>query len=77
MGKSAVEARGRDTAAIALADLGELDTAEREMAQARELWSAIRTALYGDLDRPASLVALRRGRLEVAEPFAAAPPTLE
>jgi transcriptional regulator with XRE-family HTH domain len=72
IGKSAVEACGRDAAAIALADLGELDTAEREMAQARELWSATPADLYGDLDRPAALLALRRGRLDVAEPFAAA-----
>jgi hypothetical protein len=31
-----------------------------------------RTGPYGDLDRPAALVALRRGRLDVAESFAVA-----
>ncbi|MGH3934246.1 MAG: hypothetical protein ACRDS1_04595, partial [Pseudonocardiaceae bacterium] len=45
--------------------------AEHEMAKARELWLPTRADPFGDLDRPAALLALRRGRLDVAEPFAA------
>ncbi len=72
VGRAAVEACAREDAATALADLGKLDAAEREMVIARGLWSATRADLYGDLDRPAALLALRRGRLDVAEPLAAA-----
>jgi transcriptional regulator with XRE-family HTH domain len=72
VGRAAVEAGAREETATALADLGDLDGAEVEMAQARELWSATRADLYGDLDRPAALLALRRGRLDAAEPLAAA-----
>ncbi|MGH3872452.1 MAG: hypothetical protein ACRDSR_13270 [Pseudonocardiaceae bacterium] len=71
-GKAAVEACVRADSATALADLGELDAAEREQAKARELWSPTRADRFGDLDRPAALLALRRGRLDVAEQFAAA-----
>jgi tetratricopeptide (TPR) repeat protein len=71
IGRAAREACARADAAIALADLGGLDAAEREIATARELWSPTGTGPYGDLDRPAALVALRRGRLDVAESFAA------
>ncbi len=72
IGKAAVEACARAAAATALADLGHQDAAEREMATARGLWSATRADPFGDLDRPAALLALRRGRLDVAESFAAA-----
>jgi hypothetical protein len=72
LGRAAMEACARVDAATALADLGKLDAAEREIATARELWSPTRTGPYGDLDRPAALVALRRGRLDIAEPFAVA-----
>jgi transcriptional regulator with XRE-family HTH domain len=72
VGRAAVEAGAREETATALADLGDLDGAEVEMAQARELWSATRADLYGDLDRPAALLALRRGRLDAAESLAAA-----
>ena len=72
IGRAAVEACARADAATALADLGELDAAEVEMATARELWSPTRADPYGDLDRPAALLALRQGRLDVAEQFAAA-----
>ncbi len=71
IGKAAVEACARADAATALADLGELDAAEREMAKSRGLWSPTRADPFGDLDRPAARLALRRGRLDVAEPFAA------
>ncbi|MGH3802842.1 MAG: hypothetical protein ACRDTD_22490, partial [Pseudonocardiaceae bacterium] len=36
------------------------------------LWVPTRADRYGDLDRPAALLALRRGRLDVAESFAVA-----
>jgi transcriptional regulator with XRE-family HTH domain len=71
IGRAAREACARADAAIALADLGKLDAAEREIATARGLWSPTGTGPYGDLNRPAALVALRRGRLDVAESFAA------
>jgi hypothetical protein len=61
----------RADAATAFADLGDLDAAEREIAKSRELWSPTRAGPFGDLDRPAALLALRRGRLDVAESFAA------
>jgi hypothetical protein len=72
IGVAAREACARAEAANALADLGALDTAEVEMATAQELWQATGADHYGDLDRPAALLALRRGRLDVAEPLAAA-----
>ncbi|MBV9162514.1 MAG: hypothetical protein JO281_13390, partial [Pseudonocardiales bacterium] len=72
VGRAAVQAGAQEESASALADLGDLDGAEREMAKARELWSATRADLYGDLDRPAALLALRRERLDAAEPLAAA-----
>jgi hypothetical protein len=71
LGKAAVEAGAREEAATAMADLGDLDAAERGMATARELWSPTRADPFGDLDRLAALLALRRGRLDVAESFAA------
>ena len=71
IGRAAVEACVRADAAIAMADLGDLDAAEREMAKSRELWSPTRADPFGDLDRPAALLALRRGRLDIAESFAA------
>ncbi|MGH3771533.1 MAG: helix-turn-helix domain-containing protein [Pseudonocardiaceae bacterium] len=72
VGRAAVQAVAREEIGRALADLEDLDGAEREMAQARELWSATRADLYGDLDRPAAKLALRQGRLDVAEALAAA-----
>jgi transcriptional regulator with XRE-family HTH domain len=71
IGKAAVEACARADAATAFADLGNLDAAEREIAKSRELWSPTRADPFGDLDRPAALLALRRGRLDIAESFAA------
>jgi hypothetical protein len=62
----------RVIAAIAVADLGKLDAAEVEVAKSRELWVPTRADRYGDVDRPAALLALRRGRLDAAESLAAA-----
>ncbi|MGH3902516.1 MAG: helix-turn-helix domain-containing protein [Pseudonocardiaceae bacterium] len=72
IGRAAVEACARADAATALSDLGKPDAAEREMATSRELWSPTRADRFGDLDRPAALLALRQGRLDVAEQFAVA-----
>jgi transcriptional regulator with XRE-family HTH domain len=71
IGKAAVEACVRADAATAMADLGKMADAEREMATARELWSPTRADPLGDLNRGAARLALRRGRLDVAESFAA------
>ncbi len=71
-GRAAQEACVRASAATALADLGKLDAADVEVAKSRQLWSPTRADRYGDLDRPAALLALRRGRLDVAESLAAA-----
>jgi transcriptional regulator with XRE-family HTH domain len=72
VGRAAVEASAMAQAATALADLGDLDTAGREIAHARQLWSPTHTDRFGDLDRPAALLALRQGKLDTAEPLAAA-----
>jgi transcriptional regulator with XRE-family HTH domain len=71
-GRAAQEACVQANAATAMADLGILDAADVEMAKSRELWLPTRADRYGDLDRPAALLALRRGRLDAAEPLAAA-----
>ncbi|MGH3875371.1 MAG: helix-turn-helix domain-containing protein [Pseudonocardiaceae bacterium] len=71
-GRAAREACAREEAATALAHLGHLDAAGAEMARSRQLWVPTRADRFGDLDRPAALLALRRGRLDVAESCAAA-----
>ncbi len=71
-GKAAQEACVRVNAATAYADLGRLDVADVEVAKSRGLWVPTRADRYGDLDRPAALLALRRGRLDAAESLAAA-----
>jgi transcriptional regulator with XRE-family HTH domain len=71
-GRAAQEASTRVQAATALAHLGYLDAADVEMAKSRQLWSPTRADRYGDLDRPAALLALRQGRLDAAESLAAA-----
>jgi transcriptional regulator with XRE-family HTH domain len=58
VGRVAVQAVARVEAAKALADLGDPDAAESEMAEARELWSATSEGPFGDLDRPAARLAL-------------------
>ncbi|MGH3871872.1 MAG: helix-turn-helix domain-containing protein [Pseudonocardiaceae bacterium] len=71
-GRAAQEACARVQAAIALAHLGHLDAADVEMAKSRQLWVPTRADRFGDLDRPAAVLALRRGRLDVAESCAVA-----
>ncbi len=72
IGRAAQEACARVDAATAMAHLGFLDAADVEMAKSRQLWLPTRADRYGDLDRPAALLALRRGRLDAAESLAAA-----
>jgi hypothetical protein len=72
IGRAAQEACVRVQAATALAHLGFLDAADVEIAKSRQLWSPTRADRFGDLDRPAALLALRRGRLDAAESLAAA-----
>jgi transcriptional regulator with XRE-family HTH domain len=71
-GRVAQEACVRATAATTLADLGKLDAADIEIATSRGLWSPTRADRFGDPDRPAALLALRRERLDTAESLAAA-----
>ncbi|MGH3695390.1 MAG: helix-turn-helix domain-containing protein [Pseudonocardiaceae bacterium] len=71
-GRAAQEACVRVEAATALAHLGCPDAADVEVAKSRQLWSPTRADRYGDLDRPAALLALGRGRLDTAEALAAA-----
>jgi len=71
-GRAAVMAGACEKSATALADLDCWDAADTEMAKARELWTPTRTDSNGDLDRPAACLALKRGRLDAAEQFAAA-----
>jgi transcriptional regulator with XRE-family HTH domain len=71
-GRAAQEACARASAATAMAALGKLDAAEVEIAKSRQLWSPTRADRYGDVDRPAALLALRQGRLNTAESLSAA-----
>lgn len=68
----AVEACARADSATALVRLGNPDAAYTELAKARELWQPTRTDPAGDLDYVAARLELERGRLDTAEPFAAA-----
>jgi hypothetical protein len=49
-----------------------LAAADTDLATARNLWRPTRSDPYGDLDRPAAELAMRRGRLDLAETLAAA-----
>ncbi|MGH3904874.1 MAG: hypothetical protein ACRDTE_11895 [Pseudonocardiaceae bacterium] len=71
-GRAAVEACKLVEAANALARLGDLQEAGTRMAMARELWTPARTDPFGDMDRPAARLETQRGRLDLAEQFAAA-----
>ena len=68
--RKTVEAVARSHSATALSRLGYPDAARTESAKARELWQPKNP--YGDPDRVAALLELDRGRLDAAEPFAAA-----
>jgi len=58
--------------ATALADLDCWEAADAALAKGRELWQPTRTDRNGDLDQVAARLELERGRLDAAEPFAAA-----
>jgi transcriptional regulator with XRE-family HTH domain len=67
-----LQACGRADSATALARLGYWDAANAELATSRELWRPTRTDPAGDLDSVAARLEVIRGRLDVAESFAAA-----
>ncbi|MGH3885423.1 MAG: hypothetical protein ACRDSZ_02455 [Pseudonocardiaceae bacterium] len=71
-GRAAVEAGAREESATAFARLGDQKAARTQLATARQLWTPTRTDPYGDLDRPAARLEIERGRLDIAEPLAAA-----
>jgi transcriptional regulator with XRE-family HTH domain len=70
--RAAVEACARADAATALARLGYPAAADTAVAKAREIWQPTASDASGDLDNVAARLQLDRGRLDAAEPFAAA-----
>jgi transcriptional regulator with XRE-family HTH domain len=68
----AAEACARADSATALVRLGYPDAAHGELTTARELWQPTPTDPAGDLDYVAASLELEQGRLDAAEPFAAA-----
>lgn len=71
-GRAAVEATGLANAASVLTQLGDHSTAVTWLAKSRELWTPNRADPFGDLDRPAAELEIRRGRLDRAERLASA-----
>jgi len=71
-GRAAVEAGKLVEATKALVRLGALKDAVTSLVAARDLWIPTRTDPFGDMDRPAARVEIERGRLDIAEQFAAA-----
>jgi transcriptional regulator with XRE-family HTH domain len=67
-----LDACARADSVIALASRGEVQAAIRELSQSRELWQPRRPDPRGDQDYVAARLELSRGRLDAAEPFAAA-----
>ena len=67
-----VDACARADSVIALLNMGEANAAERELTKSRELWQPTHTDPRGDQDYVAACLELGRGRLDAAEPFAAA-----
>ncbi|MGH3720657.1 MAG: hypothetical protein ACRDRI_17780 [Pseudonocardiaceae bacterium] len=70
--RAAVQACGLADSATALALMGDPDGAAVKMATARELWQPTAADPDGDLDQPHADLEFERGRLDVAEPLAAA-----
>ena len=68
----ALEACGLADSATALAALRQPEAAYRKLGKSRELWYPTRADPRGDLDRPAAVLELARGRLDAAEQFATA-----
>jgi transcriptional regulator with XRE-family HTH domain len=71
-GRAAAEACALEESATALARLGELNAAVTTLAKGRDLWTPAPADPFGDMDRPAARLELARGRLDVAEQYAAA-----
>ena len=70
--RSLVDACARADSAIALLTMGETHAADRELTTSREMWQPTPTDPRGDQDYVAARLELGRGRLDAAEPFAAA-----
>ncbi|MCA1600846.1 MAG: hypothetical protein LC776_04070 [Acidobacteria bacterium] len=71
-GRAVVEACALADSATALELLGDRSAADRELAKSRQVWTPARTDSTGDVDQVAGRLELSRGRLDAAEPFAAA-----
>jgi transcriptional regulator with XRE-family HTH domain len=71
-GRAAVEAVVRVDSATAFLRIGDQKAARTHLATARQLWTPTRTDPYGDMDRHAARLEIERGRLDIAEPLAAA-----
>ncbi|MGH4023918.1 MAG: helix-turn-helix domain-containing protein, partial [Pseudonocardiaceae bacterium] len=71
-GKTAVQACAMEGAALALADMGDVNGADVQLMKGREVWTPTRTDPFGDMDRPAARLEMARGRLDSAEQFAVA-----
>jgi hypothetical protein len=70
--RASLQACAQADAATALARMGDHKGAALKMAKARELWQPTPADPSGDLDRVHARLELDRGRLEAAEPLAAA-----
>ena len=74
-GNAATQAQALADEATALSRLDypeATQAADTALTKARELWQPTPADPYGDLDRPAAVLELERGRLDAAEPFAVA-----
>jgi hypothetical protein len=67
-----LQACGLADSATALALMGDPKGADIKLARGRELWQPTPADPSGDLDQVAARLEVDRGRLEAAEPFAAA-----
>jgi hypothetical protein len=70
--RAVLQACGSADSAIALALMGDHKGAAAKMATARELWQPTPADPTGDLDNVAARLELGQGRLDAAEPLAAA-----
>ncbi len=71
-GRAAAQACALEESATAVALLGDPGAAVSYLGRGRDLWTPTVSDPFGDMDRPAALLELNRGRLDVAEQFAAA-----
>ncbi len=70
--RAAVQAQALADSATAYARLGHPEAANTALAKSRELWQPTPADPAGDLDQVSARLELERGRLDVAESFAAA-----